>query len=164
MLKIDMELVRGIEASLPRRLIVEAIASLCVRMGIKVIAEGIETHEELEAVRGSASAMSRVSSSAAGDRHSAAGAASGEQFGNRCLELQRGDDPAHHGAWEEPIGLALNLFVRPGMTIALLQSSPCRASRDDGRASAENLSKRGLVTPATSPNSVAVGRGRGRTP
>jgi EAL domain-containing protein (putative c-di-GMP-specific phosphodiesterase class I) len=51
MLKIDMELVRGIETSLPRRLIVGAIASLCERMGITVIAEGIETTEELEAVR-----------------------------------------------------------------------------------------------------------------
>jgi len=52
MLKIDMDLVRGIETSLPRRLIVEAIKKLCDKMGITVIAEGIETQEELGAVRG----------------------------------------------------------------------------------------------------------------
>jgi EAL domain-containing protein (putative c-di-GMP-specific phosphodiesterase class I) len=52
MLKIDMELVRGIESSLPRGLIVGAIANLCEKMKITVIAEGVETPEELEAVRG----------------------------------------------------------------------------------------------------------------
>jgi len=52
MLKIDMDLVRGIEASMPRRHIVAGIMRLCTDMGIGVIAEGIETAEELDVLRG----------------------------------------------------------------------------------------------------------------
>lgn len=48
--KLDMELVRGIDASLPRRMIVEGVARMCAGMGITLVAEGIETAEEHEAL------------------------------------------------------------------------------------------------------------------
>jgi EAL domain-containing protein (putative c-di-GMP-specific phosphodiesterase class I) len=51
-IKIDMELVRGIECSLPRRVIVSGIASMCRELGITLIAEGVETEAELRALRG----------------------------------------------------------------------------------------------------------------
>jgi len=51
-LKLDMELVRGIEASLPRRVIVEGVVRMAEALGIAVIAEGIETEAELAALRG----------------------------------------------------------------------------------------------------------------
>ena len=50
-IKIDMELVRGIECSLPRRVIVGGIASMCRELGITLIAEGVETGAELRALR-----------------------------------------------------------------------------------------------------------------
>lgn len=50
-IKLDMALLRGIDASLPRRMIVEAVVGLCARLGVTVIAEGIETRGELDAVR-----------------------------------------------------------------------------------------------------------------
>jgi EAL domain-containing protein (putative c-di-GMP-specific phosphodiesterase class I) len=50
-IKLDMALLRGIDASEPRRLIVEAMVGLCRRLGVAVIAEGIETRGELDAVR-----------------------------------------------------------------------------------------------------------------
>ena len=50
-IKLDMELVRGIEASLPRRVIVDGIARMCRELGITVIAEGIETEAEYRALR-----------------------------------------------------------------------------------------------------------------
>ena len=49
--KLDMELVRDIDASLPRRLIVEGVVRMLDRMDIGVIAEGIETLAEYEALR-----------------------------------------------------------------------------------------------------------------
>lgn len=49
--KLDMELLRGLDSSLSRRLIVEAVANLCRKMDITVVAEGIETRGELDAVR-----------------------------------------------------------------------------------------------------------------
>lgn len=49
-IKLDMELLRGIDASMAQRMIVEAVVGLCRRMGTEVIAEGIETHAELDAV------------------------------------------------------------------------------------------------------------------
>ena len=49
--KLDMELIRGIDASLPRRVIVQAVARMCAQLGIVVIAEGIETEGELAALR-----------------------------------------------------------------------------------------------------------------
>ena len=50
-IKLDMELLRGIDASLPRRLIVEAVVGLCAKLGVDIVAEGIETRAELDAVR-----------------------------------------------------------------------------------------------------------------
>lgn len=49
--KLDMELVRGIDSSLPRRIIVGGIASMCRSLGVTLIAEGIETAGELAALR-----------------------------------------------------------------------------------------------------------------
>ncbi|WP_137679515.1 EAL domain-containing protein [Aurantiacibacter suaedae] len=51
LVKIDMELVRGIDSSEPRRQIVYAIVRLCAEMGRQIIAEGIETPGELEALQ-----------------------------------------------------------------------------------------------------------------
>jgi len=51
MIKLDMELIRGLDVSLPRRMIVEGVARMCDAMGIIVIAEGIETESELDALR-----------------------------------------------------------------------------------------------------------------
>lgn len=50
-IKIDMELVRGIEMSVARREIVTALAGLADRLGIAVVAEGVETRAELDAIR-----------------------------------------------------------------------------------------------------------------
>lgn len=50
-IKLDMELVRGIDASLPRRIIVSGITSMCQALGITLVAEGIETEAELRALR-----------------------------------------------------------------------------------------------------------------
>ncbi|QWC55839.1 EAL domain-containing protein [Erythrobacter sp. 3-20A1M] len=50
-LKLDMELVRGIDASRPRRLIVEGVVRMARSLGIAVIAEGIETAAEYETLR-----------------------------------------------------------------------------------------------------------------
>jgi len=49
--KLDMELVRGLDSSLPRRMIVDAVVRMCTALGVTVVAEGIETAEELAAVR-----------------------------------------------------------------------------------------------------------------
>ncbi len=50
-IKLDMELIRGIDASLPRRVIVSGIAKMCDELGIRLIAEGVETEEELRSLR-----------------------------------------------------------------------------------------------------------------
>ena len=47
LVKLDMELIRGIDSNMPRRLIVEAMVRLCRSLGVEVIAEGIETAQEL---------------------------------------------------------------------------------------------------------------------
>ncbi len=47
LVKLDMSLVRGIEASNMKRLIVGRIAGLCHDLRMRVVAEGIETKEEL---------------------------------------------------------------------------------------------------------------------
>ena len=47
-IKIDMGLVRGIEGSRPRQAIVRGLMRLCEDLGIRVIAEGIETTAECE--------------------------------------------------------------------------------------------------------------------
>ncbi|MBV9930698.1 MAG: EAL domain-containing protein [Alphaproteobacteria bacterium] len=51
-IKLDMELVRGIESSLPRRVIVEGVVRMCNGLGLTLIAEGVETQAELETLRG----------------------------------------------------------------------------------------------------------------
>ena len=51
LIKLDMALIRNIDTDMPRRMIVESIVKLCRRMDIAVIAEGIETSGELEAIR-----------------------------------------------------------------------------------------------------------------
>lgn len=45
-IKIDMDLVRGIDGSKPKQAIVEGIVHICRQLGIKVLAEGIETKAE----------------------------------------------------------------------------------------------------------------------
>jgi EAL domain-containing protein (putative c-di-GMP-specific phosphodiesterase class I) len=50
-IKLDMELVRGIDSSLPRRMIVQALVRMCSDMGIRLIAEGVETAGELDSLR-----------------------------------------------------------------------------------------------------------------
>ncbi|WP_232332955.1 EAL domain-containing protein [Novosphingobium aquimarinum] len=51
LIKLDMELIRGIDTSLPRRMIVEGMMRIADKMGITVIAEGIETVEEYTVLR-----------------------------------------------------------------------------------------------------------------
>lgn len=51
MLKLDMELIRGIDASLPRRVIVEGVVRMCDALGLTLIAEGVETEAELDTLR-----------------------------------------------------------------------------------------------------------------
>ncbi|MCC5870566.1 MAG: EAL domain-containing protein [Gammaproteobacteria bacterium] len=51
-LKIDMELTRNIHTQPVRQAIVRGIVDVCRTLGIKVIAEGIETLEELEFLQG----------------------------------------------------------------------------------------------------------------
>jgi EAL domain-containing protein (putative c-di-GMP-specific phosphodiesterase class I) len=50
-IKLDMDLVRGLDKSMPRRLIVEGVLRIARSLAITVIAEGIETIEEYEALR-----------------------------------------------------------------------------------------------------------------
>ena len=50
-LKLDMDLVHGIHASLPRRLIVEGVIHIARSLGITIIAEGIEALEDYHALR-----------------------------------------------------------------------------------------------------------------
>lgn len=50
--KIDMDLVRQIDTSPPRQAIVRAVASLCRELGIRVLAEGIETRAERDFLSG----------------------------------------------------------------------------------------------------------------
>lgn len=50
-IKIDMELVRGIEASAPRQAIVRGIVAICKDLNIQVLAEGIETAAERDCLR-----------------------------------------------------------------------------------------------------------------
>ena len=50
-IKIDMDLVRGIDASPPKQAIVDGIVSICNALGIRVLAEGIETPAERDCLR-----------------------------------------------------------------------------------------------------------------
>jgi EAL domain-containing protein (putative c-di-GMP-specific phosphodiesterase class I) len=49
--KLDMALVRGIEDSLARRVIVDGVARMCRKLGIALVAEGVETAAELRTLR-----------------------------------------------------------------------------------------------------------------
>ena len=46
LMKLDMHLVRGIDADRPRRAIARALVRACEEFGIRLIAEGIETAAE----------------------------------------------------------------------------------------------------------------------
>lgn len=48
LVKIDMDLVRGIDSDTPRQVIVAGIAGMCRELGIQVLAEGVETRAECE--------------------------------------------------------------------------------------------------------------------
>lgn len=50
-IKLDMALIRGIDASAPRRIIVDAVVKMCAALGVRLIAEGIETAAEAAALR-----------------------------------------------------------------------------------------------------------------
>ncbi|WP_373487300.1 EAL domain-containing protein [Blastomonas sp.] len=51
-IKLDMELIRGLDTSMPRRMIVEGVLRIAQSLGITVIAEGVETMGEYEVLRG----------------------------------------------------------------------------------------------------------------
>jgi len=50
LIKLDMDLIRGLDADAPRRHIVNHLVRLCADLGIIVIAEGIETRAERDAL------------------------------------------------------------------------------------------------------------------
>ncbi|WP_455153313.1 EAL domain-containing protein [Sphingomonas qomolangmaensis] len=50
-IKLDMELIRNLDASVPRRLIVEGVVRIAASLDITVIAEGVETPAEYAAIR-----------------------------------------------------------------------------------------------------------------
>ena len=50
-IKLDMELIRAIDSSMPRRLIVESVIRMCCKFGIVVMAEGVETAAEYYTLR-----------------------------------------------------------------------------------------------------------------
>ena len=50
-IKLDMELIRGIGASHARRTIVVGVVAIARQLGIAVIAEGVETEDELDTLR-----------------------------------------------------------------------------------------------------------------
>jgi EAL domain-containing protein (putative c-di-GMP-specific phosphodiesterase class I) len=49
--KLDMELIRGIDTSLSRRMIVKGIVAMCEGMNLRLLAEGVESEGELAALR-----------------------------------------------------------------------------------------------------------------
>jgi EAL domain-containing protein (putative c-di-GMP-specific phosphodiesterase class I) len=51
MLKLDMALIRGIEGSAAQRIIVAGVLKIADSLGVQCVAEGIETAEELRALR-----------------------------------------------------------------------------------------------------------------
>ncbi|MEO6248887.1 MAG: EAL domain-containing protein [Sphingomicrobium sp.] len=51
-IKLDMEIIRGVDLSAPRQAIVEAMVGLTRRLRISLIAEGVETEAELRMLRG----------------------------------------------------------------------------------------------------------------
>ena len=51
LIKLDMELIRAIDTCMPRRLIVESVLRLCNKLGIVLIAEGVETLGEYDTLQ-----------------------------------------------------------------------------------------------------------------
>ena len=51
LIKLDMELIRGIDHSRSRQAIVRGTVAMCTELGIQVIAEGVETPDECMALR-----------------------------------------------------------------------------------------------------------------
>lgn len=49
--KLDVELIRGIDANTARQKIVRAMVGLCTTLGVKIVPEGIETRNEFSCVR-----------------------------------------------------------------------------------------------------------------
>ena len=47
-IKLDMDLIRGIDQAMPRRMIVEGVIRIAAKMGITVMAEGVETVAEYD--------------------------------------------------------------------------------------------------------------------
>ena len=52
LVKLDMGLVRNIHADRTRRVIVAAMQAACEQLGIRLVAEGVETREEYDSLRG----------------------------------------------------------------------------------------------------------------
>ena len=50
LVKLDIELVRGIDTSRPRQAILKGVLDTCRSLGIEVIAEGVETADEMKAL------------------------------------------------------------------------------------------------------------------
>ncbi len=50
LIKLDMDLIRGIDQSHPRQAIVRGTVAMCRELGIKIIAEGVETPDECSAL------------------------------------------------------------------------------------------------------------------
>jgi len=51
LLKLDMELIRGIDQDSVRQVLVDGTLQMCRRLGVEVIAEGVETREELAVLK-----------------------------------------------------------------------------------------------------------------
>jgi EAL domain-containing protein (putative c-di-GMP-specific phosphodiesterase class I) len=51
LIKLDMELIRDLDSNMPRRLIVDSTVGLLHRLGITIIAEGVEMEAEYRALR-----------------------------------------------------------------------------------------------------------------
>ncbi|MET1078610.1 MAG: EAL domain-containing protein [Pseudomonas sp.] len=51
LIKLDMALIRGIDRDSVRQILVDATLSMCRKLNIRVIAEGVETREELDTLR-----------------------------------------------------------------------------------------------------------------
>lgn len=52
LLKLDMDLIRGVDSDGVRQVLVEGTVQMCRKLGIEVIAEGVETREELVTLQG----------------------------------------------------------------------------------------------------------------
>jgi EAL domain-containing protein (putative c-di-GMP-specific phosphodiesterase class I) len=49
--KLDLGLIRGIDTHAARGIVVGSVAEMCAKLGVEVIAEGVETRAELDALR-----------------------------------------------------------------------------------------------------------------